>query len=110
MGRGLEVVAPLEMKIPDIILELLAEDPPTLVPHDEPGPQLLREGEQVQLAPELPVIAALRLLHPVEIRLQVLLGRPRGPVDPLEHGTRLVAPPVRAGQLQQDERAEPPGR
>ena len=51
-----------------------------------PEPISLGEGEQVQLGAELAVVALLGLLQEVQVRLQLVLGRPRGAVDPLELG------------------------
>ncbi len=78
--------------------------------HGEPRADLLREREQVELDAELPVVAALGLLQPQQVRVEVLLGRPRGAVDPGELRVLLVAAPVRAGDRGQLERAEPAGR
>ena len=44
-----------------------------------------------------------------QVRVEVVLGRPRRAVDPGELGRLLVAPPVRAGDVRQAERAEPAG-
>src|SRR6266536_3421229 len=62
------------------------------------------EVEQLQLAAEPAVVAALRLLPAPQEPLQVLGGLPRGPVDALEHGAALVPAPVGAGHAEQLER------
>src|SRR3954447_2425967 len=72
----------------------------------EPGSDLLREREQVELGAELAVVATLRFLEPVKMLLQCLVALPRRAVDPLEHRTLLVASPVRAGDLGELERTE----
>src|SRR5207247_10841147 len=53
--------------------------------------------EQIELPPELAVVALLRLLEPPEMLVELVLGEPRGAVDPLQHRIPLVAPPVGAG-------------
>ena len=78
--------------------------------HREARADLLGEREQVELDAELAVVALLGLLEPVEVRLEVGVGRPRGAVDPLELRVVLVAAPVRAADVRELERAEPPGR
>src|SRR5688572_8827356 len=64
------------------------------------------EAEEIELAAETAMVAALRLLDELEVPLEIFLVRPRGAVDPLEHLVPLVAPPVGAGDARQLERAE----
>jgi hypothetical protein len=64
------------------------------------------EGEQIQLSAELAMVALLRLLETPQVSIQLLGGVPGGPVDALEHRTRLVAAPVGARRVQQLEGAE----
>src|SRR4051812_12196824 len=97
------------MEIADVILELLAEDPAARMPDRKPRSELLGEREQVELTPELSVVALLRLLQAVEMRLESFLGRPGGSVDALEHRTVLVPSPVRARERGQLERADTSG-
>ena len=52
------------------------------------------------------MVAAFGFLEPVQVLLERLVALPRGAVDPLEHRALLVAPPVRARDLRQLERAE----
>ena len=101
-----DVVAALEVQVADVVLELLAEDAALRMPHREPRPELLGEGEQVELAPQLAVVAPLGLLQPLEMLAKILLRGPRRPVDALEHRLRLVAAPVRAGERRELEGAE----
>ena len=58
---------------------------------------------------ELAVIALLRFLDPVEVRVQLVLLEEGRAVDALQHLPLLVAAPVRAGAVQQLEVLEPPG-
>ena len=67
------------------------------------------EGVEVELAPELAVVALLGLLDPPEVPVQLFLREPGGAVDPLEHGVPLVAAPVGAGRRQQLEEADRAG-
>ena len=55
------------------------------------------------------MVAPLGLLDAGEVRVEVLLGEPRGAVDALEHRACRVAAPVRAGDLHELERADPAG-
>ena len=74
-----------------------------------PEPISLREGEQVQLGAELAVVALLGLLEELQVRLELVLGRPRGAVDALELRVLLAAAPVRGGDAHQLERRDDPG-
>src|SRR5215204_3341997 len=91
MRRHDEVVAALEVQVPDIVLQLLAEDPALRMPHPQARSELLRRGEQVELAPEAAVVALLGLHEPMQIIIELLLARPRGPIDPREHRPTFVA-------------------
>jgi len=66
------------------------------VEYGEPGADLFGEAEEVQFDPELPMIAFCRLLEPGLVGAKFGLGRPCGPVDPLQHGVRLAAAPIRS--------------
>src|SRR6266446_4812526 len=67
------------------------------------------ELEQVELAPELAVVALLRLLEPPQVLVELLLREPGGPVDPLEHRVALVTTPVGAGRREELEVLDLPG-
>ena len=105
-GRVDEVVARLDVTLPRVVLHDPADRAALRVEDREPGTDLVREREQVELRAELAVVAALGLLEPVQVLLERLVALPRGPVDALEHRALLVAPPVRARDLGQLERAE----
>ncbi len=89
-------------------VQLLADEPLQLA-HDRPAPgqpdrrprRDLVEDVEVQLAPELAVVALLRLLQPPEVPVELLLREPRRAIDPLEHRVLLVAAPVRPRRGQQ---------
>ena len=68
------------------------------------------EREQVELLAELSVVALARLLLLVQPGVEILLGEERGAVDPLELGVAVIAAPVRAGDRQELDHADPPGR
>src|ERR1041385_7998318 len=68
------------------------------------------EAEEIELLAELSVIAALGLLEQLEVALEIIFGRPRRAVDPLQHGVSLVTAPVSAGHARQLECAELAGR
>src|SRR3990170_2927432 len=68
------------------------------------------EGEEIEVAAELAMVALLRLVETPEVPVEIFLRVPGGAVDPLQHRPRLVAAPVRAGGVEQLEGAEPPGR
>src|SRR6185312_16918650 len=64
------------------------------------------EGKEAELFPENPVIALLRFLDLGEVRLQILVGEERGPVDALHRLVARVAFPVRVRGAEQLERLE----
>lgn len=75
----------------------------------EAGADLLRDGEQVELAAELAVVALLGLGEELQVRLELLLGGPGGAVDALEHRVLLAAAPVGGRVAHQLERRDVPG-
>src|SRR5206468_280930 len=84
----------------------LPDDEPTVGEPERDARRDVVEEEEVQLAPELPVVALLRLLQPPEMHVEVLPAEPGGAVDPLEHGVLLVAAPVGAGGREELERPD----
>ena len=110
VGRGDELVAGRHVALPRVVLKKPADRPTLGMEDGQSGPDLLGEAEQVQLGAELAVVAPLGLLQLVQVRGQRLLGLPGRPVDPLQLGPLLVAPPVGAGHPHQLEVAQPAGR
>ena len=86
-------------------LELAHHGPAVRQPEGRAGRDVVKR-EQIELAPELAVVALLRLLEPPEVLVELLLREPRRAVDPLEHRLLLVAAPVGARRRQQLERLE----
>ena len=68
------------------------------------------EGEESELASNAPVVPLLRLLDLNEIRLQILLGQKRRPVDSLHRLVACVALPVGIRGAQQLEALQAPRR
>ncbi len=110
MGAVGELVAPFDVTLTGVVLHEAANRGPLWVPHGQPGAELGRERQQVQLVGQLAMVSLGRLLQAVEVGLEGLGVGPGRPVDPLEHRVLLVAPPVGAGHLHQLEVAEPSGR
>src|SRR6202020_2550074 len=73
------------------------------------GADLLREREQVELRPELAVVAPLGLLEQLQVVVLSGAGLPGGAVDPLELRVLLAPAPVRARVPHQLERGDLPG-
>ena len=91
------------------LLELLdqeADQGALRVPEDKAGADLVGDGEEVEFLAEPAVVAPLRLFQPVEVVVQLFLGRPGRAVDALQHRPALVAPPVGAGHGLEFERAD----
>ena len=68
--------------------------------------RLVLRMEEVELAPKLSMVALLGFLEAVQVRVLILLLRPGGAVDPLQHLVLRIAAPVRAGELHQLEDAQ----
>ena len=68
----------------------------------------LLQMKQIHLAPEAPVIALFSFFQAMEIGLEVLLRRPGGAVNALQHFVVGIAAPIGAGDLGQLEGADAP--
>ena len=108
LGGAHLLIAVTPETVADVVLNLLVEHPALGVPEHHAG-GLGLHMEEVELAAELTVVAALRLFHPMEVVVQGLLVAPGGAVDPLQHGVARVAPPIGPGHLGELEGAEAPG-
>src|SRR5438876_1173009 len=97
--RDLLVAARIE-RLADEPLQLAHQGPAVREPERRARRHLV-EDKEVQLAPELAVVALLRLLQAPDVAIELLLREPRGPVDPLEHRVPLVAAPVGARRREQ---------
>ena len=67
---------------------------------------MVGEVEEVELRAELAVVAAPRLLEPLEVRVEIRLRVEGGAVDPRQLRVVLVAAPVRAGEAGQLDRLD----
>ena len=73
---------------------------PLRVPEREAGADQLVEREEIQLAPQRPVIALLRFFEAMQVLVELRLRGERRAVDALELRVALVAAPVGAGERQ----------
>jgi hypothetical protein len=89
-------VAPLHVLAASQILELVPDHHALGMP-ERRARRAIGEMEEVELGTEPPVIAALGLLDPLEVGVEIGLRIERRPVDPRQLLVLLVAPPVRAG-------------
>ena len=103
------VAAPHDLAA-DEILDHLAELRSLRVPEGEPGADQLVEREEIQLAPQRPVVALLGLFQPAQMLVELRLRRERRPVDALELRVALVAAPVGAGEREDLEGLDVAGR
>ena len=62
---------------------------------------MLVDVKQVELAPQAPVVALLGLFEHREVVLQIVLARPGGAVDALQHLVAVVTAPIGPGHLHQ---------
>ncbi len=135
LGLDEEHVVPVEIPVAGLLPELLVDqhrgadlvvaapvlqlahrrlerppDPPALgVPEGRPGADVV-EAEQVEGDAQAPVVALAGLLAAPQELVELLLGLPDRPVDPLQHRPLLVAPPVGTGDREELEGADRRGR
>ena len=102
------VAAPLVAR-PAVVVHDAPDGRPLRVPHGQAAPELVGEGDEVELGRQPPMVALLGLLERMEMLLQGGVGLPRRAVNALEHLLVLVAPPVGAGHLHELEEAEARG-
>jgi len=86
-----EQVVVLDVAPARVVLHQHADQAAARMEDGEPRPDLLREREQVELGPELAVVAPLGLLDALEVSIQVALVRPGRAVDPGQLRVLLVA-------------------
>ena len=104
------LIASLAEALADEILDDLADDGPLGMPKNEPAAGRLFNGEEAELGAEPPMIAPAALFEARQVRVELRLVVPSGPVDPLEHRPVLVAPPVGSGHARQLECPDRAGR
>ncbi|MPM33812.1 hypothetical protein SDC9_80393 [bioreactor metagenome] len=91
---GDEGVPGLEVTLAGVVLHLHLDQRTLGVEHRQAGADLVGEGEQVQLAAQLAMVALGGLRHPGLVVLQLVPGRPGGAVQALELLVLLVTAPV----------------
>jgi hypothetical protein len=89
-----ELITRLLVPTAGVVLHHLAHHATLGVEHGQPGADLFREREQVELDAEPPVVPALGLGEPIQIGPQLVLAGPGGAVDPLQLRVLLAPPPV----------------
>ena len=92
----------------EVLLLAFADEPDHLVEEDRPTFRPERrtrrhriEEEEVERAAQHAVVAPLRFLDAMQVRLEVLLRPERGGVDALQHLAAFVATPIRPGGVEQ---------
>ena len=108
--RGVhELVAGRHVPAAGVLLHQATDGAALGVEDGQARSDLLGEREEVEFGAQLAVVALLRLLEPVEVLGQRLVGLPGGAVDPLELLALLVPPPVGTGHPHEGEVAQPAG-
>ena len=79
------------------------------MPEDQTRADYFLDGEEIELLTQHAMISLPRLLQPIQVCVQVLLLKPGGSVDPLEHLPLLVSSPVRSRCMKQLEVLEAAG-
>jgi hypothetical protein len=109
IGRVDQVIAAGDVVVLDGPGEQPLDHGSLRMPEHQARPHQVRDGEEVELAPEHPVVALPGLLQAVEVGLEVFLLEPGRAVDPLQHLPLLVAAPIGAGGVQQLEMLQAAG-
>ena len=109
MRRVDDLVAVLDERLAQEVLDDAPDAAAVRVPQHETGTDLLLDGEEVEALAEHAVVAFLGLFQAVQVFAQVLIGKEGGAVDALEHLAAFVAPPVRARHAQELEVPEAAG-
>ena len=89
------LVAALAVQPAPEVRQLVPDHHPAGVPERRPRGDV-GEVEQVELAPQPPVVAQPRLLDPLEVGVELLLAEERGAVDAGQHRVGGIAAPVGA--------------
>ena len=97
MGRVDQIVAAVVMRLAPEILDDRPQPAALGVPEDQTRADVLADGEEIQLAAELPVVALLRLGETVHEVVQLCLREECRAVDALQLLVVLVTLPIRAG-------------
>ncbi len=103
------LVAVILIDAAHVLLDLLPDGPALRMPEHHAG-RLVLQMEKVELAPELAMVALLRFLDAVQVSVEIVLSRPRGAVDPLQHFVARIAAPVRSCETRELEYLELAGR
>jgi hypothetical protein len=80
------------------------------MPENQPRPRQLLDGKQIELLTQHAMVALPGLFLLVQKIVEIFLREKRGPVNALQLRVLLVAQPVGAGNVQQLERFDLPGR
>ncbi len=80
------------------------------MPENQPRPRQFLDGKQIELLPDHAMVALLGLFLLVEKIVEVFLREKRRPVNALQLRVLLIAQPVSAGNVQQLECLDLPGR
>ena len=80
------------------------------MPENQSRPRQFLDGKQIQLLPEHAMVAFFGLFLRFQKIVEVFLGEKGRPVNPLELGVLLVSQPIGAGNIQEFESLDLPGR
>ena len=103
-------VAALQILGAHPVFHLFADDPALGMPEDQSRPRQLLDGKQIELLAQHAMVALLGLFLLVDEIVEVFLREERRSVNALQLRVLLVAQPVGAGNVQQLERLDLPGR
>src|SRR5207237_2437178 len=84
-----------------VILDFVSNDCAARMPQDQSRTDTLIGRIKIELLAECAMIAALRLLETMQVRLEILLREKRSRVNPLQHLPLLIASPISAGGVKE---------
>src|SRR5690606_17960144 len=94
------LVAGLAQPLADVVAEFGDDDPAVVMPEHH-ARRLFLGVEEIEELAEAAMVALLGFLEAVQVLVEILLARPGGAVDPLQHLVVRIAAPVRSGKLHQ---------
>jgi hypothetical protein len=94
MGCENQFVAAFEVLIAPIVLDDFADKRSFRVPENQTRSCLFVEGKEVEVFTEFAVVSLFGLFNPLDVLVQLFLGKVGGSVYSAEHGAAFVTAPV----------------
>jgi hypothetical protein len=100
MRRHYQRIATLQILLAHPVFHLFADDAALGMPEDQPRPGQLLDGKQIELLAQHAMVALLRFFQLLQVRVKILLGKKRRPVNPLQLRILLIPQPISSGDIE----------